>query len=340
MDARFLNNRIGFDLCYFIAEDGPQIFSLSTPVSSGYTTRLVNGLTYTRRGFEFTVNSTPIKTKNFEWNLSANLSQSHRYLKSVYDGIENYGYIKKGERVDQIWVTDFMRSPDGKIIYKDGLPVRDTYDQHIGNSDPDFIYGLYNELKFNNVSISFSLDGNIGGLIYNDISASLWKSGRHEDSDNQWRLADWEAYKADPEGYGTTYKGTFIGEGVVVTSGTLERDANGNVISDTRTFAPNTTPILYQAWAGSSNGYYRTESQTYQNRSYIKLRDVTITYQLPQNIIKRMGVIKSGSISLVGRNLLYFSKAEFLDLDQFSGGSSQLQTPSTRNFGININATF
>ncbi len=340
IDMRFFKNRLGVDVSYFIAKDGPQIFFLSTPSSSGYDTRLVNGLTYKRRGLEATVTANPVQTKDFSWNLSGNISQSHRYLEKIYDGIENYGYIRKGERADQIWAQDFMRASDGQVIYKDGLPVRDPIKKHIGNYDPDFIFGFHNELKYKNVTFSFSLDGNVGGKIYNEIAMNLWKSGRHEDSDNEWRLADWNAYKANPEGYGNTYKGTFVAPGVVVTGGELKRDADGNILSDTRTFAPNTTPVLYQAWAGSGNSYYRTESQTYQSRTYVKLRDVTITYTLPPSILKKIGLLRSASISVVGRNLLYFSKADYLDLDQFSGSTSALQTPSTRNFGININATF
>lgn len=340
VDMRFFKNRLGFDLSYFLATDGPQIFSLSTASSSGYDTRLVNGLTYNRRGIEVTVIATPVQGKDFSWNLSGNISKAHRYLKKIYGDIENHDYIRKGERADQIWAQDFMRSPDGQVIYKDGLPVRDPIKSHIGNSDPDFVFGFHNEFKFKNLSLSFSLDGNVGGKISNEIVMNLWKSGRHEDSDNEWRLADWEAYKENPEGYGVTYKGTFVAPGVIVTGGELKRDAEGNIISDTRTFAPNTTPVLYQAWAGSSNSYYRTESQTYQSRTYVKLRDVTITYVLPPALLKKIGLLRSASVSLVGRNLLYLSKADYLDLDQFSGSTTALQTPSTRNFGININATF
>lgn len=340
MDARFLNNRLGFDFTYFLAEDGPQIFTLTTPSSSGYSSRLVNGLTYTRRGWELAVNAEPIRTKNFGWTIAGNLSQSHRYLKKVYGDLQNYGFVKIGERVDQIWGQDFMYSPDGQVIYKDGLPVRDPINKHLGNSDPDLIFGLTTQFRYKDWSLSMSFDGNIGGKIFNEIAVDLWKSGRHEDSDNQWRLADWEAFKKDPSGYGSTYKGTFVAPGVVVTGGELKRDADGNVISDTRTFAPNTTPILYQDWAGSSNSYYRTESQGYQSRTYVKLRDLTITYNVPASLLKKIGAIRSASISFIGRNLLYFHKADFLDLDQFNGSQAALQTPSTRNFGFNINLTF
>jgi outer membrane receptor protein involved in Fe transport len=340
VDMRFLKNRLGVDLSYFQAEDGPQIFSLASSSAAGYDSRLVNGLTYKRQGVELTVNAEPLRTQEFNWNISGNISTSRRYLKEIYGDIRNNEFIRKGERADQIWETDFMRAPDGQIIYENGLPVRDPIKKHIGNYDPDFIFGLHNEFKYRNVTLSFSFDGNIGGKIYNEIVMNLWKSGRHEDSDNEWRLADWQAYKADPAGYGITYKGTFVAPGVVVTGGELVRDADGNVITDTRTFAPNTTPVLYQTWAGGSNGYYRTGSQTYQGRTYVKLRDVTLTYNLPQSLIKKISPVRSASVSLVGRNLLYISEADYLDLDQFSGSSSVLQTPSTRNFGININVTF
>ncbi|MFI3314930.1 MAG: SusC/RagA family TonB-linked outer membrane protein [Rikenellaceae bacterium] len=338
-DLRFFNNRLNVDFSYFYAEDGPQIFSLSTASSSGYTSRQLNGLTYTRKGWEVVVSGTPIRTKELSLDLNLNISSSHSYLKEVYGDLDYYGYVQVGERIDQLWIDDFMRSADGEVIYENGLPVVDTIEKYWGNYDPDFSYGFGASLNYKQFALGFSIDGMVGGYFLNSTWENLWRSGTHIDSDNEWRLADWEAYKSDPDGYGTTYTGTFVGDGVVVTSGELVRDQDGNVISDTRTYEKNTTPVLYQSYAGGVG--QRTESTYVQSRTYAKLRDVTLTYNIPSTLINRIGGISAASVSFVGRNLLYITKdAKFVDLDQFTSYTTTLQTPSTRNFGFNINLTF
>jgi len=84
-------------------------------------------------------------------------------------------------------------------------------------------------------------------------------------------------------------------------------------------------------------------------KTYGKLREVVFTYSLPTKLLSKTFISKV-DISLVGRNLLYFFPEEFkdLDVDQYSGRTIysgnqreyQLQTPTTRSFGFNINVTF
>jgi outer membrane receptor protein involved in Fe transport len=220
-DMRFFNNRLGLDVAYYSAVDGPQIFSLPTPSSSGFDTRKLNGLTYTRQGIEISATAVPVKTKSFSWDLTANVTTAKRLLKDVYGDVNNLGNIKKGERLDQIWGQDFMRSAEGQVIYQNGMPLPDPINKMLGYEDPNFFFGLTNRFSYKDLSLSFSLDGSQGGSILNDTWMNLWKSGRHEDSDNEWRLADWEAYKNNPAGFGTEYTGIYVAEGVVVTGGDL-----------------------------------------------------------------------------------------------------------------------
>jgi TonB-linked SusC/RagA family outer membrane protein len=339
-DMRFFNNRLGIDFAYFIAKDGPQIFDLQTPSSSGVGLRKVNGLTYTRKGYEITLTAKPFSRKNFAWDVTGNLSSSHRWLDNVYGDLQNLGYIKVGERADQFWVEDFMRDPHDNIIYQNGMPLRDPIKKYWGNTDNDFIFGLANMLKYNNWSMNITLDGAYGGIIENYTWENLWRGGRHELSANEHRYNDWIAYQNDPEGWGSRYTGQFIGEGVIVTGGELKRDPDGNILSDTRTFAPNNVPVIYQNWAGSSRGYYRTQSVRMQDRSYLKLREITLTYTFPESLSAKIKPVKAASISLTGRNLLYFTKADYIDLDQFTGSETILQTPSLRSYGIHLNITF
>jgi hypothetical protein len=77
------------------------------------------------------------------------------------------------------------------------------------------------------------------------------------------------------------------------------------------------------------------------SRSFGMLREVVIGYSLPAPLLKKTKFIRNATVSLVGRNLLYFAEKKDIDLNQYiGGGSSGLQTPSTRRYGINLSLTF
>ena len=104
------------------------------------------------------------------------------------------------------------------------------------------------------------------------------------------------------------------------------------------TFKKNETPTYLQDYISR---YYGQFGPNIMKKDYMKLREVTITYNLPASKLGK--TFKGASVSLVGRNLLYFAKGlDDLDLDQFPGmtGYSALQSPTMRRYGVNINLTF
>jgi len=105
-------------------------------------------------------------------------------------------------------------------------------------------------------------------------------------------------------------------------------------------FAPNDTKTYVQDYISR---YYGQNGGNLIDKTFGKLREVTIGYNLPQNLLTKT-VFRAASISLVGRNLLYFQEKQNrdIDLDQYAGSqnSSSLQTPTVRRFGLNLNLTF
>jgi hypothetical protein len=93
-------------------------------------------------------------------------------------------------------------------------------------------------------------------------------------------------------------------------------------------------------------------------KTYAKLREVTLSYKFSPTAFGKKSFIQNASVSLVGRNLLYFFPKRYkdLDVDQYSQGaysvsntgaystsassSSGLQTPTTRSYGVNFNFSF
>lgn len=335
-DLRFFKNRLGVDVTYFRNIEGPKIFYLPLSSTSGASSQQKNGLTYKRTGVELTINATPVSNKNFSWDLSLNWSTYQVYLKEVYDTLSSYQRVNIGDRTDALFLTDFQRSADGKIVYNasNGKPLFNSYTTMAGYGNNKWIASLQNTFKYKNLSFSFMFDGRYGGSLVNYLSQKQWQAGAYVDAANQYRLADWNNRAT------AGYAGTYIGQGVNVTGGSLVVDGNGGIISDTRTYKPNATTIKWESFAKS---YWGSSIANLVDKSYLKLREVIISYNVPQRLLAKQKFFNAASISIVGRNLWYHAKdkgAQNIDLDQWTGTGTDLETPSVKSYGINLNLTF
>ncbi|MGZ8536916.1 MAG: SusC/RagA family TonB-linked outer membrane protein [Flavisolibacter sp.] len=324
-ELRFLKNRLGIDFTYFTYID--KDFAITAPVSqaSGYNYQLVNGDEINRKGIELVLTGSPIRNANFKWDIMLNYSKVHNWVKEYYGGDSIRNAIKVGERTDVFRGWDWERSPDGQIVYNsNGFPKYIDHEVNIGHNDPDYIFGITNNLSYKNLSLSFSFDGRIGGIMYNGLEQKLYEGGMHPGTANSYRD---DAYLGNK---------TFTGPGVVVTNGSVVYDVQGNIVSDSRKFAPNTTQVNYIDWIFGSyvNGI---PGANMDKRSFVKLREVIISYNAnPQWLGKTP--FKAASISVTGRNLLLFTDVPFMDPDGYSGSS--LAEPTYRNIGINLNLKF
>lgn len=129
-------------------------------------------------------------------------------------------------------------------------------------------------------------------------------------------------------------KSTYVGPGVVVTEGSVSYDAYGNIISDDRKFAPNTTAVNYISFMQTTSGGM-LNNYHYYNGTYLKMRELVLTYDFPSKWIK--GAFNSATVSLIGNNLFILSKIPNVDPD---AESDNLQTPSMRSIGFNVNLKF
>lgn len=327
VNGSFFNNRLSVDLTYFNAYDRDLISDQSASLSSGFSSYKVNGNKYQRTGGEIMVTGVPVKTSDFEWTTGVNWSMYRNILRKVYGGGDRLGSIKVGERTDKVMINKFMRSDDGQLIIgSNGLPVKDQYLSSAGYADPSCMLSWSNSFRFlKDFTVSFLLDARIGGVIYGTMNEKMWYGGTHPDAVGELRDA---AYRGE----------TYIAQGVNVTGGELVRDADGNIISDTRTYQPNsagTNWITYMQYAYGNGG--NREFNMFSG-SYLKLRELSITYDIPKRFLEFTKTISSASISLVGSNLFVISEYPFSDPD--SGTDADLQYPSARNIGFNLNVKF
>ncbi len=322
-DLRFFNNRLGIDLAYYNRLTEDTILKVPASDASGYTFRLENGGSTRTKGIEAIINATPLKTETFEWNTSLNLSHYRDYQVSIFgDAERTKNYVRVGERTDQIWDNVYQTNSEGEVVYENGFPVFDPFKRFIGHAAPDLIYGLNNTFKYKNFSLSLLFDGRLGGYMYSITNQKMWWGGKHPGTVNQFRT---DANNGES---------TYVGNGVIVTDGTVTYDVNGNITSDTRTYAPNTEAINYITYNQTTSDR-QNHNYHYYVRDYIKLREVTLTYNFGKATLDRLP-FSDASLSFVGRNLWLSSTLENVD-PEFN---DNLQAPATRSLGLNLNLKF
>lgn len=326
LDFALLKNRIYGNYTRYYRLRINEVTYAKISQMTGFETRLINteGQTMTR-GHEITVGGVPVKKEHFKWDVIANLSQNLNYFHKLdpqysLDAL----YVKKGMRTDYITSSDWERSPSGEIVHNSsGMPVTGKYAAHlVGYSDPKWFWGLTNQFQYRDFNFSFSIDGRIKGMSSSGINARLWQTGAHPDSDNEYR------YEEVVNG-----KKTFIGEGVKILSGAVSYDKYGQILEDTRVFAKNDQTVSYEAYWKSAYGGRRN----LWDETFVKLREVSVSYTVPQAITSRLKASKA-SVGLTGQNLFLWTKEyKFSDPDT---GKEDLNSPSMRYVGFNINLTF
>ncbi len=323
--VHFLNNRLNLDLSYYNKLTYNNTTKVNVSPLSGYRQLLINtDEEYVMKGVEITLNATPVQNKDFRWDATFNWGLARRYYAKLD---EKYSpdklWVYEGARYDPYTAREFQRDPQGNLILFNGFLKRSDYDSKIGNTDPDWMWGLTNSFKYKNLTLSVSVDGRVGGLSNSTTNRSMWQTGAHPDSDTQYR------YEEVVNG-----NKTFVADGVKIVSGSATYDAYGRIVSDTRVFEKNTQVVSYESYI---KGEWRQGPQLILDETFIKLRELSLNYDVPKKLAGKLGM-QNASVAFVGQNLLLWTKEyKFADPDK---ASDDLASPSIRYVGVNLKVEF
>jgi outer membrane receptor protein involved in Fe transport len=326
-------NRLMVDLSYYNKRLYDFLKSAPLSAATGYTGNYINvDEEITRRGWELTVNVSPVRTTDLQWDIALNWSTFARY----YTQLDSLYSLKKpwvavGERADHFISRAFVRVPEtGELIYNNGRLQYSQYDSKFGYSDPDWLWGVSSTVRYKAFSLFLSLDGVVGGLMNTRTESYMWQSGGHPESLTEARAKD----------VATPGSLNYLGEGVKVISGTVTYDNVGNITSDTRVYAANDVYTTYRqaaidlhnssAWGGNGS-----PADTY-SKTFLKLREISLTYNLPGKYTQNWA--KAASVGFVGQNVLLWAKDfKYSDPD---GGREDFADPAVRYLGFNVKLTF
>ena len=329
LNLAFLNNRLSFDMAYYVKNTKDDIAVVSTSTASGYGSMIMNVGEIRNQGFEFMVNAVPVHTKDFEWNTTLNFAYNDSEVKYLGEGVDRLQIDGASSRSGNVTVQNIVGSSygelvgykykrhNGQIVYENGIPQRADELSSLGNGVYNFTGGWSNAFKYKNFSLSFLLDFKVGAKLFSGTNYSLYSEGLHKNT--------LVGRTAENPG------GSVVGAGVML-------DGSGN-------YVPNTVAVDAQTYYSGISRNNIAEEFVY-NANFLKLRELSLGYEFPQTMLTKLKVVKGLNVSLVGRNLWTIIKhTDNIDpeaaYNNSNGQGLELNGyPATRSVGFNVNVKF
>ena len=334
IEARFINSRIGFTATYYKSNSFNQLLRLNLPTATGYSAQYINAGNIQNQGVEIVVNGTAVKTRNFTWDMTLNLSLNRNKIVSLSPDIKTVylsgGFgrsgtpvVKEGGSYGDLLAYQWQRGPKGDLLLTpSGKPLTTDISGgeqgYIGNFNPKELIGFSNTFTYKAFSLRILADGRIGGVMISGTEMNLAFSGITEGT-LPYREGGWS-----------------LGG----------NDVNGNAVTKTIT--------AQDFWQTASGKRYGVGEFFAYDATNFRVRELSIGYDLP--ITAKF--IKSARISAVARNLFWIYRGSSLlsipgvgkrkmsfdpDMSLGNGNFQGVEygtLPSTRTLGFNLKLNF
>ncbi len=318
IETKFFQNRVGLDVTYFYKKSS-DLLTPGTPIagSTGYSSATLNAGDMSNKGIEVVLNVTPIRTKDFNWDIGVNYTKITNKVLKLANGLNDIqfaGFVNPGifafanQAYGVIYGSHFLRNDKNQLLLDDsGYPQVANDLAPIGNVTPKWLGGLTNTLTYKGLIFSFVLDYKHGGDILN--------------LDNHYLLF-----------YGTPKVTENRGSSVVF-PGLIQSTGKENTKS----------VVLDQNYYQSL--YSTVDESSVEDGSYLKLRQVTLGYNLASSLLKGTA-FKALTLTLTGTNFILHKNYTGSDPEVSLNGSGNGQgfanfmAPSNHNIIVGLKATF
>ncbi|GGK59164.1 SusC/RagA family TonB-linked outer membrane protein [Rufibacter glacialis] len=328
LEMAFLQGRVGFDATFYKTNTIDQILPINVSTATGNNAIFVNSGEVQNKGVEVSAFVTPVKTDDFSWTLNANWSRNRNEVVSLYDGVDNISLAtyQGGMSSNATVGRPFGTLRGAGFVFKDGQRVVDedgyymlSGNREIGNPNANWRGGISNTLNYKGVSMYFLVDIRQGGDVFSLDNFYGYGTGLYEETT---QLNDLGNPSRSPVSEG----------GGVILPGVNEDGT------------PNTTRVEN---GEGLFGYYMPQEYHIYDASYVKLREVSLSYALPAGLMAKLKPFQGIDVSLVGRNLWiihknlpYADPEDGLSSGNLGQGYISGSYPSTRNIGVNLRFKF
>lgn len=352
IEAKFLKNRLGFDVAVYTSDVTNQIYNLPGDYITGAKSYTYNIGLIRNRGVEISLFAIPVKTQDFRWDIHLNASRNVGVLMNMYEGwdnnvphIENYSSISNrfyvydyvGKRMGEIWAIGLQKAPEGSYYLNDagekidcsgedvidintGLPFNSQDLRCLGNVNPEWTGGLSTSIRYKNLTLSANFAAQLGGKVFSVTASILGYQGKLTN----------------------TLKGRYDG---MVAPGVniLGADGEGNTVCIPNQTITSSIYSYYQTYKASR---YNFEEYTYDG-SYFKMKDLRLEYTFPKSLVKKTKVFQNLSVAAFATNLFCLTAYPFYDPDtgvlvgdDIKRGVETGSFPMCRSYGANLKIKF
>ncbi len=328
-EFQLFNNRINIDVSAYTQTSKGQVITVKVPNTTGFSNLLINVGETKNWGYEAELKYLIARGNgNFSWDAGLRYSFNDNKVVDLYPGIDEFfvsGYayastnVIKGSRFPMLKTDGYQYAPDGSgyrlVSATTGYPLRQTTLSPRGGTLPRHIMGLSSKMNYGNFAFTFNFEYRGGNYMYSDLGRQM----------------------------------TFTGSGKWTENRLDQIFPNSAILNADGSVTPNTTVKVREPEYGLWVDQYRLISENFVNKAwFIKLRDINLSYSVPQSLLTKTKIFSGASIAVYGRNLLtivdkmnYYTDPEYsFTTGNGLGINNTNQTPPVRQYGVNINLTF
>lgn len=335
------DDRVTIDFTYYYKYSFDQILdSLPAPKSAGAPYVATNDGILTNKGFEFIINATVLKKNNLTFKTGINFARNKNKVVKISEEVDTYILadiwgengpqmaLHEGDDFGSIVGWDYVYKDGQKVVSDDGTKYEITETRvPIGNASPHFIAGWTTEFKYKNFTLSTLIDTKWGGDMYAGSYVIGLQTGQSPET------------LEERDGGGLPYtdaQGITSNTGVILEGVHADGTPNTTVVSYIYKYMPNAG-----GW-----GHFISKPGVVEN-TWVKFREITLSYNLSENLVKRTKIFQGLSFSITARDLFYIyttipdniNPEGYLgagDAQGFEWGSF----PGVRSLSFGINAKF
>ncbi len=323
IELGFLKDRITFSAAAYQSNAKDQTIPISISWTTGFNQANVNSGEMQNQGIELDLKVIPVQTKDIQWSISGNFSYNKNKVLNIGYGLTEIGifnntYIELGQPYGIIKGSDWNRDPEGRIIVdpKTGFPSLNAIPKYFGTAYAPRSAGINTSFSYKGFTVGIVAEGRFGAVINNDLGGDLDFTG-----------VSWYSAQTGRQVFVIPNSSYLVGDKYVANTNITVDDGNNG--------------FWASAWNSAVSPYVNSAD-------FWKLREVSLSYTLPQNVITRTRFIKEATIGLVGRNLAawrakqnVWSDPEYSNTSGNGLGTTDInQTPPSRFYGATVTLTF
>ena len=316
-ELSFLKGRVSLDFTWYKQNSIDQIISVELPGSTGFVSRLINSGDVENKGVEIQLTGTPVRTSGLQWDIMVNFTRNRntvrelpveRIVSALYSDRLN-AVLEKGRAYNVFYGNAFERHENGRVLIgSDGFPSLDPEQQFIGDPNPDWLMGIRNTVSYKGIDLSFLWDIRAGGDVAN-VTA-------------HWMNAQGVAKHSEARDHAVVFNGV---------------TADGS---------PNTRQVvLNQGFYSSSAGNRNIAERWIEDGSWIRLRDVSLSWSLPSSLTGKIGLDQL-RLGVFGRNIWLITNYTGMDPEtnlngpDSASGVDGFVTPNMKSYGVTLTGRF